>query len=106
MAKKKYFFEELKSIDNDKEKFKSIELLMDYYDELLCNQQYELCDEHIREFIKRDYSYRLHVSLLTITYRRKKHLNTRPELWGKTKTMAEALLLTPIQIDCAIKHLA
>ena len=99
------FFDDLKKIDFDDQWFESLEKLNDFYDDLLDKKEYELCNELIEQFHQYKFSYLLHMGLLTITNRRKSHLQkSRPKLYQITKDLASAKL-TPKQTISALRNL-
>jgi predicted helicase len=75
------FFSKLLKVDNDKDWFKALELLNNFYDDLLEEKKYDECDRMIARFMEYDFGVRLHIGLLTITNRRKKYLPGRHELY-------------------------
>ena len=103
MSKQNYFLE-LKKIDADDSWFESLEMLNDYFDDLLENKEYAKCDSEMVEFMKYDFSYRLHLSLLTVTYRRRNRLN-RKNILDKARELAVKKGFTEEQINLSINRL-
>lgn len=99
------FFKELKEMDTDEGWFEALELLNDFYDDLLDKEHYEDCEEMIKEFMNHEYSLRLHLGLLTITNRRKKHLaKSRSLLYDLTESKV-VTKMNPQQAKAALREL-
>ena len=98
------FFTALKQLDISGDWEKSLDKVNAFYDELLLTEQYELCDQYLKGFLGKDFSLLLHLGLLTITNRRKAHLQTRPELYKVTYELALSSM-TPEQAKKALRNL-
>jgi len=81
------FLWEVKALDkiNGEE---AISLLYEKIGEYLDSQLYDECDKKIIEFLGMDFTFRLHLGLLTLTNMYKQVLPARVELFRKTEDLA------------------
>jgi hypothetical protein len=66
----------------------AMELLYDKMDEFLSSGNYETCNQLIRQFLTHDFSFKLHLALLTLTNKYKALLPYRAELFANAEKLA------------------
>jgi hypothetical protein len=92
----------LKELDTDKTKYKAIELLYDIVDSFLEENDYLECDNFIKVFLNEKFSPRLYISLLTITFKYKKFLLERDNLFIEGEKVLLESGYTEKQVDSTL----